>query len=99
MVKLYKRAHPRTVVCDQGGCKAVFTFWHSDIAEEEHNMGGDGSHCKHFQEIGKFQISPFCPHLIQECYQGLVVGAECTMLVVSHFYTIHFSMFLGGDEE
>ncbi len=24
---------------------------------------------------------------------------QSTMLVVSHFYTVHFSMFLGGDEE
>ncbi len=38
-------------------------------------MGGDGLRCKHFQEIGKFQISPFRPHLIQE----LVVGDEYTI--------------------
>lgn len=42
-------------------------------------MGRDGLHCKHFQAIGKLQISPFCPHLIQECCQGLVVGGECTI--------------------
>jgi hypothetical protein len=42
-------------------------------------MGADGLHCKHIREIGKFQISPSCPHLIQECCQGLVVGDECTI--------------------
>lgn len=55
--KLYNWAHPRIgnlFSCMwSGGCKAVFTFWYSDFAKEECNMGRDGLHCKHFQAILK----------------------------------------------